>query len=666
MQIQKIKATNFKTYLSLDLDLQVEAECPIILIGGLNGGGKTTLFEAIYGALYGLNIKNKDKFNELLNNGAIGKTEPKIELELIFTGQVLHQTQKYVLRRTYILNTAEKPVESVYLNMNGSVFTYGTATPAAQRAVSEQQVNKIIKANLPQELSQYFLFDAMQSSKLLEDNVFAQIIRDNFQNVLGFNKYVQLKKSAEKLLQERSKQRLKAQQEVEEYNKLCENKKNLEEELKQNEASQDALFKYLTSMKTTYDKAKQGAEDQEHIRLQVQQLDSTIKDTEKKASDYVENMKEFINTIEMNVFLPKLSSSMSPEIDAIVKSKQDLKKAMEQQYSAEEVKEITTKVINYLKEFTLIASDIEPLNVANHILATQKEVVAQDDYDFLDELDIEALKTLKKLNAVNNFIQLDAQRRSLDDAICELPNLRIQRDTLKGTLTQGSGNIIKEYEEKKRELERLKKDVDRINGEIGKIDRDIHGYDVQIQQEPDVKYDTLVKLVPFFEDVANTLLTNKKELIENQMKEQLNKLLLSYKGHIDRVEITDRLDNFSIRMYHTAGNEISLNQLNAASKQIFIQVLLKVLRNLGDYNPPVMIDTVMGVLDESSRDVLMEEYFPELAEQTILLCTTSEIRKDSDYQKLEPFISKTYTLHRNVEEQNTTVKEGYFGIPLYK
>ena len=357
---------------------------------------------------------------------------------------------------------------------------------------------------------------------------------------------------------------------------------------------------------------------------------------------------------------------MSPEIDAIVKSKQDLKKAMEQQYSAEEVKEITTKVINYLKEFTLIASDIEPLNVANHILATQKEVVAQDDYDYLEELDIEALKTLKKLNAVNNFIQLDAQRRSLDDAICELPNLRIQRDTLKGTLTQGSGNIIKEYEEKKRELERLKKDVDRINGEIGKIDRDIHGYDVQIQQEPDVKYDTLVKLVPFFEDVANTLLTNKKELIENQMKEQLNKLLLSYKGHIDRVEITDRLDNFSIRMYHTAGNEISLNQLNAASKQIFIQVLLKVLRNLGDYNPPVMIDTVMGVLDESSRDVLMEEYFPELAEQTILLCTTSEIRKDSDYQKLEPFISKTYTLHRNVEEQNTTVKEGYFGIPLYK
>ncbi len=91
---------------------------------------------------------------------------------------------------------------------------------------------------------------------------------------------------------------------------------------------------------------------------------------------------------------------------------------------------------------------------------------------------------------------------------------------------------------------------------------------------------------------------------------------------------------------------------------------MKVLRNLGDYNPPVMIDTVMGVLDEESRDALMELYFPDLAEQTILLCTTSEIRKDSDYIKLEPFIAKSYTLKRDVERQSTNVESGYFGIQL--
>ena len=45
MLIQKIKATNYKTY----LDLSVDEDRPIILIGVSNGGGKTTLFEAVFG-----------------------------------------------------------------------------------------------------------------------------------------------------------------------------------------------------------------------------------------------------------------------------------------------------------------------------------------------------------------------------------------------------------------------------------------------------------------------------------------------------------------------------------------------------------------------------------------------------------------------------------------
>lgn len=42
MLIQRIKISNYKTYLSLDLDLTVDDDRPIILIGGANGGGKTT------------------------------------------------------------------------------------------------------------------------------------------------------------------------------------------------------------------------------------------------------------------------------------------------------------------------------------------------------------------------------------------------------------------------------------------------------------------------------------------------------------------------------------------------------------------------------------------------------------------------------------------------
>ena len=248
--------------------------------------------------------------------------------------------------------------------------------------------------------------------------------------------------------------------------------------------------------------------------------------------------------------------------------------------------------------------------------------------------------------------------------LATVDELRTEKRNLEQTRAGGNEFIISTYEENQQKLNKSKIAEGKVKQEIQKLDNRIHTYDVQIQQEPDLKYDTLVKLKPFFEKVADSLLKKKKAQIESEMQQQLNRLLVSYKGHIGRVELSDSMENFNIRIFHTKGNQISLNQLNAASKQIFIQVLLKVLRNLGDYNPPVMIDTVMGVLDEESRDVLMEEYFPSLADQTILLCTTSEIRKESDYKKIACFVSRSYTLKRNIEAQNTTVEDGYFGIQL--
>ena len=117
MLIKRIKATNFKTYLSLDLDIAVEDDKPLILIGGENGGGKTTLFEAIYGALYGLHIHTVKQFTELLNAGSLGIEKPQIILELHFSGRVLNEEQQYVLTRTYALNPLDLPVENVKLNI---------------------------------------------------------------------------------------------------------------------------------------------------------------------------------------------------------------------------------------------------------------------------------------------------------------------------------------------------------------------------------------------------------------------------------------------------------------------------------------------------------------------------------------------------------------------
>lgn len=662
MLIQRIKVSNYKTYLDLDLDLTVDEERPIILIGGSNGGGKTTLFEAISGALYGLKIENREHFMELVNQGAVGQVKPEISLQITFSGKVLGQEQKYILKRTYILNPAGKPLESVSLNMNGNIFVYGTMTAPKERIKNEQEVNKIIKANLPQELSQYFLFDAMQSSELLKKNVFAQTIRDNFENVLGFKKYLQLKKAAEKVQQEWAQLRLQAEQEAAEYNELVSQKEKLEAELNACIAEQDSYYKYLTSIEAEYQKAKEGAQQSASLNKRITDITAKIEDIISRAARYAEDIKGFMENVEINIFLPKMASNLSVEINNILRIKSELQKTSTGAYSLETLRDVTTKVIDYLKQLSLCSPEVDEENVVNHMVAVQNTTNQQDPFDFLDTEEIAALKSLVTRGTSNQFVSLYRQRQDLEVLLATIEEMRTEKKNLQQSQAGGNEYIISSYEESQRKLEKAKIREGQLRQDIQKLTSRIHRFDVQIQQEPDLKYDTLVKLKPFFEKVADSLLKKKKAQIESEMQQQLNRLLVSYKGHIGRVELSDRMENFNIRIFHAKGNEISLNQLNAASKQIFIQILLKVLRNLGDYNPPVMIDTVMGVLDNESREMLFEEYFPNLAEQTILLCTTSEVRPDSDYKKLEAFISKTFTLHRDVEEQKTTVTEDYFGI----
>lgn len=664
MLIQRIKISNYKTYLSLDLDLTVDDERPIILIGGANGGGKTTLFEAISGALYGLKIENKEHFMELLNQGALNTVKPEISLQITFVGKVLGQQQKYILKRVYQLNPQGKPLESVSLNMNGNMYVYGTMTTPKDRVKAEQEINKIIKANLPQELSQYFLFDAMQSSELLKKNVFAQTIRDNFENVLGFKKYLQLKRAAEKLQQEWAQQRLEAEKEAQEYNELCAQKDKLTADLNTCIAEQDTKYKYLASVEVEYKRAKDGAQEASALNKKIQELASKIDDIVKRAATYVEDLKAFVDNIEIDLFLPKLASNLAQEINNILHIKELLQKENTGAYPLETLKDVTNKIITYLKDLSLCSESVDEEQVVSHIVAIQNSTNKEDPFGYLDEAEVTALSNLVKRTGSNQFIALDRQRQELEIQLSTLDNLRSQKQTLEQTQAGGNEYLIQNYEAAQKQIEKLKSQEATLKADIQRLEKRIHQFDVQIQQEPDIKFDTLVKLKPLFEKIADSLLKKKKAQIESEMQQQLNKLLVSYKGHVAKVELSDSIEQFNIKLYHTAGNEISLNQLNAASKQIFIQVLLKVLRNLGDYNPPVMIDTVMGVLDNESRDALMEEYFPQLAEQTILLCTTSEIRTDSDYIKLEPFISKTYTLHRNVEAQNTTVEDGYFGLTL--
>jgi DNA sulfur modification protein DndD len=661
MLIKRIRARNFKTYLNLDLDIVTDPDKPIVLIGGANGGGKTTFFDAIYGALYGLQINTERQFIELLNAGALGKEKEKIELELFFSGRVLNQEQSYVLTRTYILNPAKKPVESVKLNMNGSIFQFGTATPPAQRAEQEAQVNKIIKGNLPEELSRYFLFDAMEAGNLLKEDRLNRVIRENIENVMGFNRYLSMAKAAESLTQDYTAQLLDLEKEKEEYLKLVEEKKKENERLGElNEQHRKALD-YSVSNKDLYDNLKAGLNEESTINNKVKQLEEELKSVEREEKQYKEEANEFIKNFELHVSLPKLADILHNDISLILSERKESDSNELSHISKSSLEEILVKAINILSNKGHQLKDVSVSELAQSILHRFKEELTTSKYDYFTSQEVNALESLVTGNYQNPYNSLSYRKQALQQEIANCEKIEKQIEELKSQVSGSDYSLIKTYEDNEAAIKDLEVKIKEREAQIRKIEGKIQRFDIPTTEEPDPKFEALKKLEPLFEEIANTLLKNKKDKIEEKMKIDLNANLAAYQDVISRVELSEDLKDLNFSIYHKSGNEIYLSQLNTASTQVVVQVLLKALHEFGDYDPPVMIDTVMGVLDETSRSTLLENYFPELSHQTILLSSDSEVRPNSDLEKIAPFISKAYTLIRDKELQKTDVVEGYFG-----
>ncbi len=668
MKIKKIHAENYKTYKSLDLNLEVTDERPIVLVGGGNGCGKTTLFDAIYHALYGLKIENARHFEEIFNAGVKneqGMEKKQIVLEIQFSGMVLNQEQQYKLKRAYMLDD-NRVLESVTLFMGGNQFTYGSGTPASQRATNEDIVNKIIAANLPAELSNYFLFDAMKTSDLVKEEQINKLIMKNINSVMGFNKYAQMRKVSETLLAEKKAERMANENIRKEYSKLTKDKQDLEDEIAKLNDEYAAALNYANDNKEQYDQVKEGKDADEVTREMMSRLEQSIKNTIEQESKYSQDIDTLAKDLETKVIYPKLASIIKTEIDVIIQAKQDVKDARVNMLTDNQIEGITKQLVYLIEDRYVRSGVIDIPSLVNELkLLQEKANTVEDKYSFLSTAEVALLDKLVTTAVENPFIALDEKRDKLNQEIAQMP---LQKEKLKEyqrTLNGSDYTFLELYERNTQRIKELRETIENKKNEVKDLEKKIATYDYDIPQVPDPQYDMLCILPDFFKTLSAKLLRAKKASIERMMRDQLNINLIVYAGVVGRVELSaNDSDDISFKIFHKNGNEIYLSQLNAGAKQTVMQVLLKVLYNLGDYEPPVMIDTVMGVLDKESREVILEKYFPDLAHQTILLSTDTEITTEHDFEKIEAYVAKTYTLHRDKENQCTTISEDYFGLKV--
>ena len=664
MQINHIHVENYKTYLTLDLDVSVkDEERPIILIGGMNGSGKTTLFDAIYGALYGLEIRDERHFRELFNSGVTDIIGKRIVLEIDFEGMIGSKTAQYKLTRTYQIVNA-KAVENVTLHIGGTTYTYGTRTAQKDRTINEEAVKKIIKANLPKELSNYFLFDAMKTSELVKDEQINQLIRDNIKSVMGFNKYSLLVDVASRMLDEMKAGRLENENLKKEFQELQERKRNIEGELSSLRNSYDEALGYANNNREQYNMLKEGRNKNDVTKDQISRTEARINEIRKSEQTFRQKADELTKQLETDIFVQKLAGSIKNEVEQILNHKMSLEESKKNILSEKQIENIASRVVAIIQKRYVTSQTIDLPSIVSAVMYEQEADEINDRFDYLNNTDVEALKSIVYSTTLNPYNSFEQTRDRTEEELKDLPKLQRQLMSYRESLAGDDFSMISLYEENERNMTSLKEQIRDKEAEIKRVDKEIGGYDFDIPNVPDPKFELMKQLPDFFRKLQHKLLMNRKRDIENMMKEQLNINLVSYSGTIERVELSDSDDNISFKMYHKQGNEIPLNQLNAGAKQTVMQVLLKVLYELGDYEPPVMIDTVMGVLDKESRATIIENYFPNLARQTILLSTDSEIRTEDDYKLLEAYISKVYTVHRDKEHQCTKVSDDYFGETL--
>ena len=629
MQINHIHVENYKTYLTLDLDVSVkDEERPIILIGGMNGSGKTTLFDAIYGALYGLEIRDERHFRELFNSGVADIIGKRIILEIDFVGMIGSKTAQYKLTRTYQIVNA-RAVENVTLHIGGTTYSYGTRTAPKDRNINEEAVKKIIKANLPKELSNYFLFDAMKTSELVKDEQINQLIRDNIKSVMGFNKYSLLVNVASKMLDEMKAGRIENENLKKEFQELQERKRRIEGDLSLLRNNYDEALAYANNNREQYEMLKEGRNKNDVTKDQISRTEARINEIRKSEQTFRQNADELTKQLETDIFVQKLAGSIKNEVEQILNHKLSLEESKKNILSEKQIENIAGKVVAIIQKRYVTSQTIDLPAIVNAVMYEQEADEIKDRYDYLNNADVEALKSIVNYTMTNPYNVFEQSRDRTEEEMKDLPKLQRQLETYRESLAGDDFSMISLYEENERNMTSLKEQIREKETEITRIEREIARYDFDIPNVPDPKFELMKQLPDFFRKLQHKLLMNRKRDIENMMKEQLNINLVSYSGTIDRVELSDSDDNISFKMYHKQGNEIPLNQLNAGAKQTVMQVLLKVLYELGDYEPPVMIDTVMGVLDKESRATIIENYFPNLARQTILLSTDSEIGRAS-------------------------------------
>ena len=632
---------------------------PIILVGGMNGGGKTTLMDAMRLALYGhraqCSSRNNISYSDFLTQSANNKiTSGQVtNIELSFEQIYNNHWQEFKIIRSWNKHPQDGK-DSL------SVIREGSYDP-----ILEENWDEYIEAILPLGISNLFLFDGEQVKELAESDEPSTSVIEAINTLLGLELSKKLAVDLDVLVSRKqkslaSKEQLQTIEEIE--NKIAQQQQELETRKDNLETLQGSLKKAQQKLTSTQNKfRKEGGK----IAAESNQLQEKIKLLAKTVEEQRERLRKIAETSLPLLLVSDLLSA------AISQGKQEVKIHKFQQ-AKDIIAERDRKLLTYLQQETLGEDTITKvksfITQENKILINSLQS-QQGDYLDITEEELQQLISLPKDS-------LSYLKQSATEIIAKLQQLELAKEQIESQLATAAApeeykkldNAVKKaqkevnksqtiYLTEQHKIETLDKEIEYKQQEIKKI---LQQYGTQAINNIEEEHliNTVARVQDTLKIFREKLALKKLNKLETEVTECF-RYLLHKSNLVHRVAI--ETETYRITLYDPQGQLLPKQRLSAGEKQLLAIAFLWSLARVSGKNLPVAIDTPLGRLDSSHRTNLIQRYFPSASHQVILLSTDTEIGKEEiAILRAENAIAHEYLLQYNQEQRQTKIVEGYF------
>jgi DNA sulfur modification protein DndD len=678
MFIKEVELNNFRIYEGVNkIPILPSDDKNIIVISGKNGFGKTTFLMALVWCLYGKQMEKvddlyekeiRDKGNytkyisESLNKNAAEKGITKFSVSITFTDIVIPDMttcKEIKITRTYdVVSSASDRIEVLIDGRHNEIID--DLTKENQKG-EEIFIREFI---LPIEIAKFFLFDAEKIVSLAEVNSNNQRkqLSQAYSEVLGIQKYEDLKANLEEKLDDYRKKTAK-KEEKEELN-------NLRAEIENAEIETEDIDQKIDDLKHERNSLQKEVEDiqrkliREGEKMTVDELMELKADQtklEEKKVGIQEQLRDLFDLIPFGM----AGETVMNTAEQLQKEKQ----GNEYQFRQDDLEEKTTQILNEIEKEKTKKEFAVHVSVRNFYEEQFKKAIKKYFYSDIPEISTE-FKTLHDFSnsEINEFNQLvNTLKSSFKESFSRLNNEysytknqlesinRKIRDAEKSAEDEYIGELRRQKTKHEDRILEIEKEIAEYYKEIGVKNNEIkafrqrqEGLRKKIDQSTQysAKAQKTKELINKLQDFIAKFKIQKKESLEEKMLLKLN-TLLHKKDFIKRVEVDINAagDDIDIILFDNKNKKIDKGSLSMGERQMYASALLHSLVDESDISFPVFIDSPMQKFDEEHAKNIIKFFYPSVSKQVVIFPLINKELTEEEFTYLLPKINRTFLIN---------------------